>query len=111
MPLYRVKTEKEFLEEYGENWRFEVGFCLSHRMDYLCGYKFNATQNKDMTRQGYIGVIHERNRWLIRMKAVKWLSFKEAEELTEELNPRFEVIELQEKEEETNTRFKNIEWE
>ncbi len=34
---YRFKTEEEFIKEYGENWRWKVGFTTSGSMDFLCG--------------------------------------------------------------------------
>ena len=35
--LYRVKTKKEFIEEFGADWRNSVGFYFVHGMDYLLG--------------------------------------------------------------------------
>lgn len=34
---YRFKTEKEFIFEYGSNWRYIVNFNYQGNMDYLCG--------------------------------------------------------------------------
>lgn len=34
---YRIKTEEEFIEEYGEGWRNEVNWSVSTSMDYLFG--------------------------------------------------------------------------
>lgn len=40
-PSYRFKTEKEFLEEYGEYWRSQLGYAVFVRqMDYLLGEEF-----------------------------------------------------------------------
>ena len=37
MTKYRIKTEKEFIEEFGEDWRY-VGWNDEGNMDYLFGY-------------------------------------------------------------------------
>ena len=34
---YRFKTEKEFIKEYGSDWRYSVDFNWEGLMDYLCG--------------------------------------------------------------------------
>lgn len=37
---YRFKTEKEFIEEFGHNWRPIVGWNCSGQMEYLLGSDF-----------------------------------------------------------------------
>lgn len=37
MYKYRFKTEKEFIEEFGVNWRNEVRYMWVNGMDYLLG--------------------------------------------------------------------------
>lgn len=39
MKRYRIKTEKEFIEEFGKNWKLEVSrtWNLEGKMDYLFG--------------------------------------------------------------------------
>ena len=34
---YRIKTEDEFIDEYGRDWKYEVDWCIHGRMDYLLG--------------------------------------------------------------------------
>ena len=34
---YRIKTEDEFIDEYGRDWKHEVDWCIHGRMDYLLG--------------------------------------------------------------------------
>lgn len=34
---YRIKTKKEFIEEFGQGWRMVVDFNYHGRMDYLLG--------------------------------------------------------------------------
>ena len=34
---YRIKTEDEFIEEYGKDWKYEIDWCIHGRMDYLLG--------------------------------------------------------------------------
>ena len=41
---YRVKTEQEFLDEYGEEWRYRL-YEFSHGMNYLLGHEFNDDQS------------------------------------------------------------------
>lgn len=36
---YRIKTEKEFIKEYGNNWRNLVKSNFPEKMDYLLGKK------------------------------------------------------------------------
>ena len=40
---YRIKTEQEFLEEFGDNWRAEVVFNSEGRMDYLLGQEITVS--------------------------------------------------------------------
>ena len=39
---YRFKTKKEFIDEYGENWRGIIGFNTSGGMDHLIGTPINV---------------------------------------------------------------------
>jgi len=43
MNKYRFKTEKEFIKEYGDNWRRENPIFWNTEMDYLLGTPFKIT--------------------------------------------------------------------
>lgn len=46
MSTWRFKTEKEFLEEYGEDWRGMVGWrSVDNAMDYLLGTPYDPINN------------------------------------------------------------------
>ena len=38
MIRYRVKTEQEFLEEFGSEWKYKTSWDNKGHMDYLFGY-------------------------------------------------------------------------
>ena len=42
---YRLKTEKEFLDEYGNDWRYAVQFNFDGEMDYMCGKVLPFTED------------------------------------------------------------------
>jgi len=51
---YRIKTEKEFLDEFGYNWRMVVRYHFIKDMDHLLG--------QDIEETYYIKFLNENNR-------------------------------------------------
>jgi hypothetical protein len=43
MKKYRIKTEQEFINEFGEGWKKCVGWNTSNHMDYLLGRQLIAS--------------------------------------------------------------------
>ena len=44
MERRRIKTEQEFIKEYGKDWRNCVGWNWEGRMDYLCGKELSENE-------------------------------------------------------------------
>lgn len=43
---YRIKTEEEFLHEYGSDWRSAVQFNCEGDMDFMCGKQLPFSENE-----------------------------------------------------------------
>ncbi len=56
--LYRFKTEEEFINEYGKDWRKVIGFNYTGKMDYLCGLIYEV----ELSKKEYQDRI-DNNRW------------------------------------------------
>lgn len=39
---YRFKTKKEFVKEFGDDWRYKVHYTFTWSMDYLLGREFDT---------------------------------------------------------------------
>jgi hypothetical protein len=48
---YRIKTQEEFIEEFGENRRYRVTFGWNPNMDYLFGKQYPYIINKFSAKQ------------------------------------------------------------
>lgn len=44
----RIKTEQEFIEEYGEDWRNRISWTTSTSMDYLFGLTLTKKQEEEL---------------------------------------------------------------
>jgi len=51
---YRFKTEKEFIEEFGENWNNNINWA-NQSMNYLFGIPFEYDCETDIKNNHYIG--------------------------------------------------------
>ena len=54
MKSYRVKTEKEFIEAYGENWEEETAFGWVEEMNINFGKSLTEEQNKRLESFGSV---------------------------------------------------------
>jgi len=43
--MYRIKTEQEFISEYGTKWKMKVGWNLGSSMDHLFGKEVETNQH------------------------------------------------------------------
>ena len=53
---YRIKTEKEFKREFGENWHKKVCCSWVKDMDFLFGRRLSETQNDILEHEGIVGI-------------------------------------------------------
>lgn len=49
---YRIKTEEEFINEFGDNWRSKTEAYFTHSMDYLLGKELNEEQINEYKKNG-----------------------------------------------------------
>jgi len=76
---YRFKTEKEFIDEYGINWRRGSGriyWTSSNSMDYLFNTEIDPIYYKEfLDKNGRLYMtVHDKfdlNRWTINIKMIK----------------------------------------
>ena len=69
MKRYRIKTEEEFIKEFGKDWRAEIYWNTDGDMDYLCGKPISLAQyktllkNKTLLLPRRVGTKY--NKWII----------------------------------------------
>ncbi len=57
---YRVKTEEEFLEEFGRGWRNRVSATFPEEMDYLLGEEIVGEKLTEQCKKGYTLYVPDR---------------------------------------------------
>jgi hypothetical protein len=62
---WRFKTEEEFKEEFGAEWRTRAGFNLSGEMDYLCG---QVVQKDTQETRELQNIKHPNRTWIINSR-------------------------------------------
>ena len=66
---YRIKTEEEFIKEFGENWKHKVGWNYLSGMGYLLGINIEVDYKIDFDNDSFYDVCLIDN-WHITVKMI-----------------------------------------